>query len=101
VIGAVLAHGSGLDELAIFVFPVVMGLGFWLLTRQKVRGGAEEAEDAAEAAATIASEVPNAPKPVNDHISPFHKMIRMPEATSDAGDDRDDRTDRSPTTTPA
>jgi hypothetical protein len=30
---AILAHGSGLDELAIFVFPVVVGIGFWLITR--------------------------------------------------------------------
>jgi hypothetical protein len=34
-IGAILRHGSGLDELAIFVFPVVVGIGFWLITRRK------------------------------------------------------------------
>jgi len=32
---AILAHGSGLDELAIFIFPVVFGVGFWLITRKK------------------------------------------------------------------
>jgi len=32
---AILAHGSGLDELAIFVFPVVFGIGFWLITRKQ------------------------------------------------------------------
>jgi hypothetical protein len=32
---AILAHGSGLDELAIFIFPVVLGIGFWLITRKK------------------------------------------------------------------
>jgi hypothetical protein len=99
VIGAVLAHGSGLDELAIFVFPVVMGLGFWLLTRQKKGGDEGSADDAAAVVAvpTIASELPNAPKPVNGKISPFHNLIRMPETASEA----DDSTDRSPTTTPA
>jgi len=33
--GVVVAHGSGIDELMIFVFPVVMGLGFWIITRRK------------------------------------------------------------------
>lgn len=33
--GVILAHGSGADELAIFIFPVVVGLGFWLITRQR------------------------------------------------------------------
>jgi hypothetical protein len=35
VVPAVLGHGSGLDELAIFLFPVVLGIGFWLITRHK------------------------------------------------------------------
>jgi len=35
VVPAVLGHGSGLDELAIFLFPVVVGIGFWLITRHK------------------------------------------------------------------
>jgi len=34
---AVLAHAGGLDEMAIVLFPVVVGLGFWLLTRQPNR----------------------------------------------------------------
>lgn len=29
-----LAHGGGLDELAIILFPAFVGLGVWLLTRQ-------------------------------------------------------------------
>jgi hypothetical protein len=33
--GAVLAHGSGIDELIIFGIPVIFGLGFWLITRQR------------------------------------------------------------------
>jgi hypothetical protein len=33
--GVILAHGSGGDELLILAFPVVVGLGFWLITRQK------------------------------------------------------------------
>jgi hypothetical protein len=32
--GVILAHGGG-DELLILVFPVVVGLGFWLITRQR------------------------------------------------------------------
>ena len=28
-----LAHGSGLDEMAVLLFPLVVGGGFWLLTR--------------------------------------------------------------------
>lgn len=32
---ATLAHAGGLDELAIILFPVFVGLGVWLLTRQK------------------------------------------------------------------
>lgn len=30
----ILAHGSGLDELAIFIFPVVLGLGLWVITKR-------------------------------------------------------------------
>lgn len=29
-----LAHAGGLDEMAIVLFPVVVGVGVWLLTRQ-------------------------------------------------------------------
>jgi hypothetical protein len=39
----IVAHGNGLDELMIFVFPVVMGLGFWIITRQK--SDEDETED--------------------------------------------------------
>jgi hypothetical protein len=31
----ILAHGNGLDELLIFASPLVMGLGLWLIVRQK------------------------------------------------------------------
>ncbi len=30
-----LAHAGGLDELAIILFPAIVGFGVWLLTRQK------------------------------------------------------------------
>jgi hypothetical protein len=30
-----LAHAGGLDELAIILFPAVVGFGVWLMTRQK------------------------------------------------------------------
>ncbi len=31
----ILAHAGGLDELAIILFPVFVGLAVWLLTREK------------------------------------------------------------------
>jgi hypothetical protein len=34
-VAVILGHGSGLDELTIFVFPAVVGIGFWLITRHK------------------------------------------------------------------
>ena len=30
-----LAHAGGLDELAIILFPALVGFGVWLMTRQK------------------------------------------------------------------
>jgi hypothetical protein len=33
--GLIVAHGSGIDEMMIFFFPVAFGIGFWLITRQK------------------------------------------------------------------
>lgn len=29
----ILAHGGGLDEMAVLLFPLVVGGGTWLLTR--------------------------------------------------------------------
>jgi hypothetical protein len=34
---AVLAHAGGLDEMGILLFPIVVGFGFWILTRQPNR----------------------------------------------------------------
>jgi hypothetical protein len=33
--GFILAHNGGLDELAIVLFPLIVGGGVWALTRQK------------------------------------------------------------------
>lgn len=33
----VLAHAGGIDEMAIVLFPVVVGAGCWLLTRERGR----------------------------------------------------------------
>lgn len=33
--GLIVAHGSGIDEMMIFFFPVAFGIGFWIITRQK------------------------------------------------------------------
>lgn len=30
----ILAHAGGLDELAIFLFPVFVGIGVWILTKR-------------------------------------------------------------------
>jgi hypothetical protein len=30
---AILAHAGGLDEMAMLLFPVIVGGGFWALTR--------------------------------------------------------------------
>ena len=39
---AILAHGSGLSEdFFIFVFPIVVGFGVWMLTRQPTPPGGE------------------------------------------------------------
>ena len=49
LVPTVLGHGSGLDELAIFLFPVVLGIGFWLITRQKpAEDGDDEDDDPTE-----------------------------------------------------
>ena len=35
--GLILGHAGGLDEMAMLLFPVVVGLGAWLFTRQANR----------------------------------------------------------------
>jgi hypothetical protein len=47
-VAAILGHGSGLDELAIFVFPVVVGIGFWLITRRKPDEDQDDEDDSSE-----------------------------------------------------
>jgi hypothetical protein len=32
--GMIMAHNGGLDEMAILLFPFIVGLGVWVLTRQ-------------------------------------------------------------------
>lgn len=32
--GIILAHAGGLDEMAMLLFPIVVGFGVWVLTRQ-------------------------------------------------------------------
>ena len=32
--GFILAHAGGLDEMAIVLFPIIVGGGVWLMTRQ-------------------------------------------------------------------
>jgi len=35
LVPTVLGHGSGVDDLIIFLLPAVLGIGFWLITRHK------------------------------------------------------------------
>jgi hypothetical protein len=35
LVPTVLGHGSGVDDLVIFLLPAVLGIGFWLITRHK------------------------------------------------------------------
>jgi hypothetical protein len=46
--GIILAHAGGLDEMAMLLFPIVVGGGVWLMTRQKPKpnpeGGLESGE---------------------------------------------------------
>ncbi len=35
--GILLAHAGGLDEMAIILFPIVVGGGVWLMTRQPAK----------------------------------------------------------------
>jgi len=45
VLPAILGHGSGVDDLVIFVFPVVLGIGFWLITRHKPDEDQDDQDD--------------------------------------------------------
>jgi hypothetical protein len=45
VVDVVLAHQGGWDEMAIFLFPVIFGVGLWWIVR---RPGPEDGEDDAE-----------------------------------------------------
>jgi hypothetical protein len=46
----VVAHQGGWDELAIFLFPVVFGLGLWWIVKRP--GPADEDEDDSETSRT-------------------------------------------------
>ena len=35
VLPEILGHGSGVDDVVIFLFPAVVGIGLWLITRHK------------------------------------------------------------------
>lgn len=83
----VLAHAGGIDELAIFLFPIVIGFGFWLLTRQR-----RHADDEA-GGLPFGSESPfpggeAEPSPISarrtDGPTRLHSLMDAPSA-SDAG----------------
>ena len=45
VVPTVLGHGSGVDDLIIFLLPAVLGIGFWLITRHKPDQDQDDGDD--------------------------------------------------------
>ena len=41
----ILGHGSGVDDVVIFLFPAVVGIGFWLITRHKPDEDQDDQDD--------------------------------------------------------
>ena len=84
-----LAHGGGIDELAIFLFPIVIGFGFWLLTRQR-RHDDDEVEGSP---ATDAGRVE--PSPISAHRrdgpTRLHTLMDAPGASDDLPVTAEDR----------
>jgi hypothetical protein len=81
----VLAHGSGIDELAIFLFPVFFGGGLWLLTRK--RRSQDDDEPVLGSAIGGASET--APPPAG--ATRLHLLMggQQPEPDSEPNDTND------------
>jgi len=85
----VLAHAGGIDELAIFLFPIVIGSGFWLLTRQR-RHTDDEAGGSPFPGAGEAE-----PSPISAHRrkgpTRLHTLMDAPGASGDAPVAAEDR----------
>lgn len=84
----VLAHAGGIDELAIFLFPIVFGLGLWLITRQR-----KPADDEADGSPVTGGE--GVPSPISAHRrdgpTRLHTLMDAPGASGDGpvtGEDR-------------
>ena len=45
LVPTVLGHGSGVDDLVIFLLPAVLGIGFWLITRHKPDQDQDDEDD--------------------------------------------------------
>ena len=45
LVPTVLGHGSGVDDLIIFLLPAVLGIGFWLITRHKPDQDQDDEDD--------------------------------------------------------
>ena len=45
VLPTIFAHGSGVDDLVIFLLPVILGIGFWLITRSKPDEDQDDGDD--------------------------------------------------------
>lgn len=84
-----LAHGGGIDELAIFLFPIVIGFGFWLLTRQR-------RHDDDEVDSSPATDVDRVePSPISAHRrdgpTRLHTLMDAPGADDDRPVTAEDR----------
>ncbi len=85
----VLAHAGGIDELAIFLFPIVIGGGFWLLTRQ--RRHADDEADGSPAAGAGGVEPSPISAPHREGPTRLHTLMDAPGPSDDdpvTGEDR-------------
>ena len=84
-----LAHGGGIDELAIFLFPIVIGTGFWLLTRQRKHADDEAGSSPATGAGGVE------PSPISAHRrdgpTRLHTLMDAPGASGDGPATAEDR----------
>lgn len=85
-----LAHAGGIDELAIFLFPIVIGSGFWLLTRQRRHADGEAGGSGVSGAGEV--ERPPISEHRRDAPTRLHAMMDAPRASdaeSVTGEDRE------------
>ena len=85
-----IAHGGGLDEFAIFFFPVAFGVGFWLLTRQKKPTDEEVAGPAPAATSAGATPISGGRTGGADHLRAAMDERASPEVSTPVPRERRD-----------